>query len=153
MALCKTDKDSERSAAIAELIADELDAARAQGQAGPLTLLADERSVQETPARLAWLFTPFLQQLYERRLWPEIAQLYRANGCAACSNTGYRGRIGMYEVMPMSEEIERMTVERASSDAIKSVAIQQGMMPLRDDGLEKTRMGITSIEEVARVVK
>ena len=59
----------------------------------------------------------------------------------------------MYEVMPMSEEIERMTVERASSDAIKSVAIQQGMMPLRDDGLEKTRMGITSIEEVARVVK
>jgi len=86
-------------------------------------------------------------------LWPEIDTLFRAAGCAACSNTGYRGRIGLYEVMPMSEEIERLTVERASSDAIKAVAVQQGMIPLRDDGLEKTRMGITSIEEVARVVK
>jgi type IV pilus assembly protein PilB len=59
----------------------------------------------------------------------------------------------LYEVMQMSEEIERLTVERASSDAIKTVAIQQGMMPLRDDGLEKARMGITSLDEVARVVK
>ncbi len=90
---------------------------------------------------------------YPEWLWPEITELYRANGCPACSNTGYRGRIGLYEVMQMTEEIERMTVERASSDSIKAVAIQQGMMPLRDDGLEKTRMGITSIEEVARVVK
>jgi type IV pilus assembly protein PilB len=90
---------------------------------------------------------------YPEWLWLEITQLYRANGCPACSNTGYRGRIGLYEVMQMTEEIERMTVERASSDSIKAVAIQQGMMPLRDDGLEKTRMGITSIEEVARVVK
>ena len=90
---------------------------------------------------------------YPEWLWPEIETLHRSTGCPACSNTGYRGRIGMYEVMQMSEEIERMTVERASSEAIKHVAIQQGMMSLRDDGLEKTRMGITSIEEVARVVK
>jgi type IV pilus assembly protein PilB len=90
---------------------------------------------------------------YPEWLWPEIPELYKAVGCAACSNTGYRGRIGLYEVMQMSEEIERLTVERASSDAIKAVAIQQGMMPLRDDGLEKARMGITSLDEVARVVK
>ncbi len=90
---------------------------------------------------------------YPEWLWPEIDSLYRAAGCAACSNTGYRGRIGLYEVMQMSEEIERLTVERASAEAIKAVAVQQGMMTLREDGLEKTRMGITSIEEVARVVK
>ena len=90
---------------------------------------------------------------YPEWLWPDIETLYRPAGCQACSNTGYRGRIGMYEVMPMTEEIERMTVERSSSEAIKTVAVQQGMMSLRDDGLEKTRMGITSIEEVARVVK
>ena len=90
---------------------------------------------------------------YPEWLWPEITQLYRPVGCAACSNTGYRGRIGLYEVMPMTEEIERLTVERASAEAIKTVAIQQGMITLRDDGLEKIRMGITSIEEVARVVK
>jgi type IV pilus assembly protein PilB len=86
-------------------------------------------------------------------LWPEIEVLYRPVGCPACSNTGYRGRIGLYEVMQMSEEIERMTVDRTSAETIKSAAVQAGMMSLRDDGLEKTRMGITSIEEVARVVK
>jgi type IV pilus assembly protein PilB len=86
-------------------------------------------------------------------LWPEIPQLFKAQGCPACSNTGYRGRIGLYEVMQMSEEIERLTVERASADAIRTVAVQQGMMTLRDDGLEKARMGITTLDEVARVVK
>jgi len=86
-------------------------------------------------------------------LWPEIPQLFKSQGCPACANTGYRGRIGLYEVMQMSEEIERLTVERTSADAIRAVAVQQGMMTLRDDGLEKARMGITSLDEVARVVK
>ena len=53
----------------------------------------------------------------------------------------------------MTEEIERLTVDRASADDIRKVAIEQGMMTLRDDGLEKARMGLTSIEEIARVVK
>ena len=90
---------------------------------------------------------------YPDWLWPEVQQLWKAVGCPACANTGFRGRIGLYEVMPMTEEIERLTVERASADAIKVVAVQQGMMTLRDDGLEKARMGLTSLEEVARVVK
>jgi type IV pilus assembly protein PilB len=90
---------------------------------------------------------------YPEWLWPEVVELFKPVGCQACSNTGYRGRIGLYEVMPMSEEIERLTVERASADAIRNVAVQQGMMTLRDDGLEKARMGITSLDEVARVVK
>ncbi|MEW6059948.1 MAG: ATPase, T2SS/T4P/T4SS family [Actinomycetota bacterium] len=83
----------------------------------------------------------------------EIKQLYRPVGCSACANTGYRGRFGLYEVMPMSEEIERLTVERASSDQVRSVALEQGMLSLRDDGLEKAAQGSTSIEEIARVVK
>ena len=90
---------------------------------------------------------------YPDWLWPEVQQLFKPAGCPACANTGFRGRIGLYEVMPMTEEIERLTVERASADAIKAVAVQQGMMTLRDDGLEKARMGLTSLEEVARVVK
>jgi type IV pilus assembly protein PilB len=61
--------------------------------------------------------------------------------------------MGLYEVMAMSEEIERLTVERASSDAIRAVAIDQGMITLRDDGLDKAIRGLTSIEEIARVVK
>ena len=82
-----------------------------------------------------------------------MTELFRSVGCGACANTGYRGRMGLYEVMPMSEEIERLTVERASSEAVKTVALQQGMRLLRDDGLEKARAGLTSIEEIARVVK
>jgi type IV pilus assembly protein PilB len=84
---------------------------------------------------------------------PEVTELFHPVGCGSCANTGYRGRIGLYEVMPITEEIERLTVERASSDAIRAVAIEQGMRLLRDDGLEKARTGQTSIEEIARVVK
>jgi type IV pilus assembly protein PilB len=90
---------------------------------------------------------------YPEWLIPEIDALFRPAGCSACSNTGYRGRAGLYEVMPMSEEIERLTVDRASADDIRKTAIEQGMMTLRDDGLEKARMGMTSIGEIARVVK
>jgi type IV pilus assembly protein PilB len=90
---------------------------------------------------------------YPEERWSDIKELHRAAGCAACSNTGFRGRIGLYEVMQVTEEIERLTVERASADAIKAVAAEQGMMGLREDGLEKALLGITSIEEVARVVK
>jgi type IV pilus assembly protein PilB len=93
-------------------------------------------------------------------LWADVEEVYRApdnrevkNDCKSCSGTGYRGRIGLYEVMLRSEEIERLTVERASADAIRAVAVRQGMQTLRGDGLAKVQAGITSIEEVARVVK
>ena len=84
---------------------------------------------------------------------PDLGLFFRPSGCPSCSNTGYRGRIGLYEVMPMTEEIERLTVERASSETVKRVAIEQGMYTLRDDGLHKAASGLTSIEEIARVVK
>jgi type IV pilus assembly protein PilB len=84
---------------------------------------------------------------------PDLGVFFRPSGCQSCSNTGYRGRIGLYEVMPMSEEIERLTVERATSETVKRVAIEQGMYTLRDDGLHKAAGGLTSIEEIARVVK
>ncbi|MGZ5214026.1 MAG: GspE/PulE family protein [Actinomycetota bacterium] len=90
---------------------------------------------------------------YPEWLIPEIDTLFRPTGCSACSTTGYRGRAGLYEVMPMTEEIQRLTVDRASADDIRKTGIEQGMMTLRDDGLEKARMGRTSIGEIARVVK
>jgi len=84
---------------------------------------------------------------------PDLGVFFRPSGCQSCSNTGYRGRVGLYEVMPMTEEIEHLTVERASSETVKRVAIEQGMYTLRDDGLHKAASGLTSIEEIARVVK
>jgi type IV pilus assembly protein PilB len=76
---------------------------------------------------------------------------YEAVGCARCNYSGYRGRIGLYEVMLNSDEIRELTIKRSSADEIRKVALEQGMTPLRDDGLDKVRLGITSIEEVLRV--
>jgi type IV pilus assembly protein PilB len=78
--------------------------------------------------------------------------LYRAIGCAACSRTGYRGRLAVHEVMVMSEEISRMVVERYSSDEIKKTALAQGMLTLREDGLVKVAQGKTTLEEMFRVI-
>jgi type IV pilus assembly protein PilB len=89
---------------------------------------------------------------YPESKWDEVKELWRPIGCSSCSKTGYRGRIGLYEVMTVTEEIERLTVERASSEELRSVAIEQGMMTLRQDGLEKAKLGMTSIEDVLRVV-
>ncbi len=80
--------------------------------------------------------------------------LYKANenGCAKCSGTGYKGRVGLYEVMPMSPEIQRLTVKEASSTMIMSQAREEGLLTMQDDGFMKVKMGSTSIEEVMRVV-
>jgi type IV pilus assembly protein PilB len=78
-------------------------------------------------------------------------EAYDPVGCARCSHTGYKGRVGMYEVMTVSDEIRALTIDRASADVIRATAVQQGMRLLRDDGLEKVRLGVTSIAEVARV--
>ena len=78
-------------------------------------------------------------------------EAYEAVGCARCNYSGYRGRVGLYEVMVSSDEIRELIVQRASADEIRKVAITQGMTPLRQDGLDKVRSGVTSIEEVTRV--
>lgn len=78
--------------------------------------------------------------------------VYQPVGCAHCSNTGYRGRIALHEVMSVSEEIERLAVARASSAEIARVATEQGLVSLRHDGWEKAKLGLTSVEEILRVV-
>lgn len=78
--------------------------------------------------------------------------LYRPIGCTSCSKTGYRGRIAIHEVMTVTEEIERLAVARASSAEIGRHAREQGMLTLREDGWVKAQMGLTSVEEILRVV-
>jgi type IV pilus assembly protein PilB len=77
---------------------------------------------------------------------------YRPVGCPNCAKTGYKGRLALHEVMAMNEEIERLTVDRASSTQIGDVAVAGGMRLLREDGLRKAALGITSIDEIFRVV-
>ncbi|WP_129338913.1 GspE/PulE family protein [Cellulomonas endophytica] len=77
---------------------------------------------------------------------------FRPVGCEACSRTGFRGRIAIHEVMRVTEEIERHAVARSSSADIARTARRQGMVPLRQDGWSKVLLGLTSMEEVLRVV-
>jgi type IV pilus assembly protein PilB len=81
-----------------------------------------------------------------------LPKLHRAVGCGVCGKTGYRGRTSVHEVMTMTEDIERLAAERRSSDEIKRVARSQGMKMLREDGIEKVLAGVTSIEEILRVI-
>ncbi|MEA2404532.1 MAG: type pilus assembly protein PilB [Thermoleophilaceae bacterium] len=78
-------------------------------------------------------------------------EAYEPGGCARCGHSGYKGRVGLYEVMTVTDEIRAMTIDRMSSDVMRAKAVEQGMRLLRDDGLEKVRLGVTSIAEVSRV--
>jgi type IV pilus assembly protein PilB len=78
-------------------------------------------------------------------------EAYGPVGCGRCNQTGYKGRVGIYEVMALSEEIRGLVLQRAPAADIAQIAVRQGMRRLREDGLEKVKLGRTSIEEVARV--
>ncbi len=81
---------------------------------------------------------------------PDELTLFEAKGCVACNDTGYKGRVGLYEVMAITPEIRELIVDRASTAELKRKAIEQGMMTLRMDGLWKFKQGWTSLEEVLR---
>jgi type IV pilus assembly protein PilB len=78
------------------------------------------------------------------------ARISRGEGCIDCNTTGYRGRQGIYEVMPMSARLRDLTLDRASADQIKRLAVEEGMLTLRRDALEKLKRGITTPEEVLK---
>ena len=75
---------------------------------------------------------------------------YKGKGCPICSNTGYKGRVGLYEVMPMKEEVKELVLSRASTSEVKKEAMRLGMKTLRQSGIMKIREGVTTIEEVLR---
>jgi type IV pilus assembly protein PilB len=126
------------------LIASALDCVVAQRLARKLCGHCKEA---HRPTRAELEYAKFSEEMMER-----TSELFRPVGCSRCGKTGYRGRMGLYEVMPVSEEIERLTVEQRSSDETRQLAVQQGMETLREDGLEKVISGQTSLEEIFRVV-
>ncbi len=78
--------------------------------------------------------------------------LYKARGCRKCNGIGYKGRMGVHEAMKMSENLERLVVENVSADELMRASVAEGMLTLRDDGFAKVALGMTSIEEILRVV-
>ena len=81
----------------------------------------------------------------------KTVKVYKGQGCDYCNDTGYKGRIALYEVMPISEKLRRMILEGASTDELRAEAIKEGMSTLRMSGLKKIKEGITTIEEVMNV--
>jgi type IV pilus assembly protein PilB len=80
---------------------------------------------------------------------PQI-KLHKGRGCANCNNTGYRGRVGLYEVMEISEDIRELILSGASAMELRRKAIEEGMITLRESGLTKIKLGVTTVEEVVR---
>jgi type IV pilus assembly protein PilB len=79
-------------------------------------------------------------------------QFFKAVGCPACARSGYRGRFAVQEVMPMTEDVAGLVLKRGPSEAVRALAVEQGMIPMRHDGLRKVAMGQTSFDELFRVI-
>ena len=103
------------------------------------------------------MYQPTADQLIKARVAPDIAAandgmvFYRKRGCPRCGQTGYRGRIGIFQLLAMTETLETLAVQKASREDIERAALEEGMKTLWDDGLAKVAAGLTSIEELARV--
>jgi type II secretory ATPase GspE/PulE/Tfp pilus assembly ATPase PilB-like protein len=95
-------------------------------------------------------YTPDPSLLHEFGITKPM-DFYRGKGCPKCKNSGFTGRIGIFELLVITEDIRKLINEKASADQIKKKAIQLGLKTLRDDGLDKVDKGLTTIEEVVRV--
>jgi type IV pilus assembly protein PilB len=125
------------------LVGSALECATGQRLARRLCLKC-RRQVEKTPGELA-----AVQFEYPPGIVPTF---YEPVGCTSCATTGFRGRLAMHEVMPMTEEIGKLGVRNASSEEVTRLAIEQGMRTLRQDGWLKVAQGMTTIAEVLRVV-
>jgi type IV pilus assembly protein PilB len=103
------------------------------------------------------MYAPSIDELLAARVSPDIAAasdgmaFYRKRGCPRCNQTGYRGRIGVYQLLEMSEELSQLASAKASREEIERAAIGEGMRTLWDDGIAKVGAGLTSVEELARI--
>ncbi len=80
-------------------------------------------------------------------------RMYKGKGCKACHQTGYQGRLGIYEVLEVSKPIRELVAKHADSDVIMQQAVKEGMTTMQDDGLQKVAQGLTTLEEILRVTK
>jgi type IV pilus assembly protein PilB len=104
------------------------------------------------------MYNPSVDELLRNRVSPDVAEamagaaFYRKRGCPRCGQTGYKGRIGVFQLLVMTEEIEHLAVTRATREEVEKKAMEQGMRTLWDDGLAKVAAGVTTLEEVGRVL-
>ena len=125
--------------------------------ASAVTVVLAQRLARKLCTHCCEMYTPSEEELIQARVSPEIAAatdgmvLYRKRGCPRCGQSGYRGRIGVFQMMVMNETLGELAIRKASRDEFEREAMANGMRTLWDDGMAKVAAGLTSIEELARV--
>ena len=122
--------------------------------ASPLNLILAQRLVRKICSQCKEPYKTTLEVALRVGLTPEDLEgiiLYHGKGCGDCNRTGYRGRIGIFEVMPIDPRIRQLIVARSMDSDIEAYAISQGMLTLRQDAIQKLKKGITTVDEVLRV--
>ena len=123
-----------------------------------VTAVLAQRLVRKLCTHCCEMYMASPQEMLDARFTAEQAAaadgvgLYRKRGCPRCNQTGYKGRIGVYQLMTMSEDLSRLASQHASREEIERAALEAGMKMLWDDGLAKVTSGLTSLEELARVI-
>ena len=116
-----------------------------------------QRLARRLCSNCAEMYQPSADDLIKARVSPDVAAasdgmvFYRKRGCPRCGQTGYKGRIGIYQLMVMTEELQTLAAQKATREEIERAALEVGMRTLWDDGLSKVAAGLTTVEELARV--
>lgn len=125
--------------------------------ASTINVVVAQRLVRKICSLCKVEYTPdpqFIEKLaQDYHLNIEKYKFFRGKGCNECRGTGFSGRIGIYEVLPVTEEVRKLVIKKVSSDTIAAKAREEGMLSMFEDGLEKVNSGQTTIEEVLRVVQ
>jgi type IV pilus assembly protein PilB len=123
-----------------------------------LTAVLAQRLARRLCAHCCEMYTPSAEEVAQARISPQQASvadglvLYRKRGCPRCAHTGYRGRVGVFQLLRMTDELEALAARKASREELERAATEAGMRTLWEDGIEKAMAGLTSLEELARVV-
>jgi type II secretory ATPase GspE/PulE/Tfp pilus assembly ATPase PilB-like protein len=116
-----------------------------------------QRLVRTLCTHCCEMYQPSVEELLKARVSPDVAAasdgivFYRKRGCPCCNQTGYKGRVGIYQLLVMTEQLQALASAQATREEIERAALREGMKTLWDDGLAKVAAGLTSVEELARV--
>jgi type IV pilus assembly protein PilB len=125
---------------------------------GAVSAVLAQRLARKLCTHCCEMYTPSVEEMLKARVSPDVAAssdgmaLYRKRGCPRCGQTGYRGRIGIFQLLTMTETLEPIAVTRGSREELERAAMAEGMRSLWDDGIAKVAGGLTSLEELARVL-
>jgi type IV pilus assembly protein PilB len=110
-----------------------------------------QRLVRRTCPNCRSRYEPSQAELVFAGFQDQSVDLYEGKGCNKCNQTGYRGRVAIHEVLTLTSGIQKLILGSPSNDELRQVALEEGMISLKEDGIDKVRQGVTTIREIMRV--